>query len=442
MAALQGSCGCPRAGAGLRGDGCDCCCAHLGKMERDDSDAEVLNLVDEDWESEDENDTTQEQAALGKDYQGIPWESLPWTREGYREDRLAQYRNYVNCPESTEMALQLEAASVKAEKGNQFFDFRLNTRAVRSIIVHFQLRNLIWSTSKHDVYVASEKYVHHWNPIARRKTEVMNLENRGPAHASVQISTMCAQDDLLVAGGFNGEMVIRSVHAPGLLYNQRLTNDENAITNAIEIAQTRSGARCIMTSNNDACVRLFDIAKFQLLRCSRFPWAVNYATLSPCRKVACVVGDDPVGMLVDVASGKQVASLRGHLDYSFAAAWHPNGYMLATGNQDATARVWDTRKLSEAVAVLKGRLGAIRSLRFSSDGRYLALAEPADFVHVYDVSQKFTREQEIDLFGEISGISFSPDAESLFVGVADLTYGSLLEFSRTRPTRARVSFLL
>ena len=49
--------------------------------------------------------------------------------------------------------------------------------------------------------------------------------------------------------------------------------------------------------------------------------------------------------------------------------------------------------------MLKGRLGAIRSLRFSSDGRYLALAEPADFVHVYDVSQKFTREQEIDLFG-------------------------------------------
>ena len=38
--------------------------------------------------------------------------------------------------------------------------------------------------------------------------------------------------------------------------------------------------------------------------------------------------------------------------------------------------------------------------------------------------------QEVDLFGEISGISFSPDAETFFVGVADLTYSSLLEYDR------------
>lgn len=38
--------------------------------------------------------------------------------------------------------------------------------------------------------------------------------------------------------------------------------------------------------------------------------------------------------------------------------------------------------------------------------------------------------------GEVSGISFSPDSESLFVGIADLTYGSLLEYSRQR-TRDR-----
>ena len=38
------------------------------------------------------------------------------------------------------------------------------------------------------------------------------------------------------------------------------------------------------------------------------------------------------------------------------------------------------------------------------------------------------RSQTIDVFGEIAGISFSPDGSSLFVGVCDPNYSSLLEY--------------
>lgn len=75
-------------------------------------------------------------------------------------------------------------------------------------------------------------------------------------------------------------------------------------------------------------------------------------------------------------------------------------------------------------------MGAIRAIRFTSDGRFMAMAEPADFVHVFDTKSDYAAGQEIDLFGEIAGISFSPDADALFVGVSDRTYGSLLEFNR------------
>jgi hypothetical protein len=57
--------------------------------------------------------------------------------------------------------------------------------------------------------------------------------------------------------------------------------------------------------------------------------------------------------------------------------------------------------LKEAVKVLKGRIGAVRSLRFSGDGRHLAMAEPADFVHVFETGKDYGRSQEIDLFGEV-----------------------------------------
>nr|GEY24027.1 hypothetical protein [Tanacetum cinerariifolium] len=53
------------------------------------------------------------------------------------------------------------------------------------------------------------------------------------------------------------------------------------------------------------------------------------------------VGDHLDGLLVDSASGKTVATVEGHLDYSFASAWHPDGKIFATGNQDKTCRVWE-----------------------------------------------------------------------------------------------------
>lgn len=124
--------------------------------------------------------------------------------------------------------------------------------------------------------------------------------------------------------------------------------------------------------------------------------------------------------------------MHGHLDYSFASAWHPNGQIFATGNQDRTCRVWDVRNLSKAVTVLGGNLGAIRSIRFTEDGRFMAMAEPADFVHIFDTGSGFERRQELDFFGEVSGISFSPDTEAFFVGVWDRSYGSLLQYGRRR----------
>jgi WD40 repeat protein len=44
-------------------------------------------------------------------------------------------------------------------------------------------------------------------------------------------------------------------------------------------------------------------------------------------------------------SDEVVASLYGHEDFGFSLAWHPNGMMMATGNQDMTCKIWDLRYL-------------------------------------------------------------------------------------------------
>ncbi len=44
-----------------------------------------------------------------------------------------------------------------------------------------------------------------------------------------------------------------------------------------------------------------------------------------------------------------------------------------------------------SLALLRGSMGAVRSLRFSPDGRFLAAAESVDFVQLYEIDGAFAR---------------------------------------------------
>ncbi|CAL9241079.1 unnamed protein product [Arabidopsis halleri] len=407
-----------------------------------DSDSDFMDS-DFDFEltqSKTNNDTSALEARNGKDIQGIPWESMNYTRDRYRENRLLHYKNFESLFRSRE---ELYKDCLQVEKGKNFYDFQFNTRLVKSTIAHFQLRNLVWATSKHDVYFMNNYSLMHWSSLLQRGKEVLNvakpivptMKQHGSLSQSVsrvQISTMAVKDDLIVAGGFQGELICKRINEPEVAFCTKLTSAENDITNSVDIYNAPSGSLRVMAANNDCTVRLFDATNFAFLNSFTFDWSVNNISTSPDGKLVAVLGDSPECLLADTGSGKVIHGLEGHLDYSFSSSWHPNGQILATGNQDTTCRLWDIRNLSQSLKVLKGNMGAIRALRFTSDGRFLAMAEPADFVHLFDTEAGYTQCQEIDLFGEIAGISFSPDTEALFVGVADRTYGSLLEFNRKR----------
>lgn len=371
----------------------------------------------------------------GHDVQGIVWSQLQVSREDYRATRLRERPQ-----DATEALDSLRSVVKRAAKDAKFFSFSRNTRKVQCSIVHFQLRNLVWATSCHDVFLMHDASILHWDAAARRRTRVLDLtgnndgadgiaaSGQSPQLGFVQVSTMIAKDDLVIAGGFYGEVVAKNLRTHVIEYNKRITYDENAITNAIDIYD---GGR-VMTSNNDCYVRVFDLPSFEKVNEFRFTKAVNHATRQPHGKMVAVVGDDKPVSVMDGESGERIATLHGHEDFSFATGWHCDGRLFATGSQDNTCRVWDVRNMSQSVAVLGARVGAVRSLRFSSCGRFLALAESKDFVHVYDVARgDFGVSQEIDLFGEIAGISFSPDARCLYIGMFERMYGSLLEYERS-----------
>jgi WD40 repeat protein len=139
---------------------------------------------------------------------------------------------------------------------------------------------------------------------------------------------------------------------------------------------SNSGALRVLSSNNDCIVRVFDGGSFATLARFPFPWAVNHTSVSPDGKLVCVVGDDPEGMVADFQTGKPIASLKGHLDFSFATAWHPDGRIFATGNQDTTTRwVLLSLKPGDMFSVPDSCVHILVQCRFTSASVHVVLLE-------------------------------------------------------------------
>ncbi|XP_066330904.1 uncharacterized WD repeat-containing protein C2A9.03-like isoform X1 [Miscanthus floridulus] len=420
----------------------------LAGVHPEEGDRHGVRMDDSDYEDDELDQSTSKatehitamDVKKGKDIQGIPWDMMATTRDKYRQSRLQRYANFENVPNSGRIS---EKECMPAEKGQLYYAFQHNTRSVKSTILHFQLRNLVWATTRHDVYLMSNFSVLHWSALTCKKQEVIDLQghvtpcekhhgNYYEGFYQTPVSTLAVKNNLLVIGGYHGEIICKFLDHQGVSYCCKSTHDDNGITNSLEIFEKPSGSLHFLASNNDCGLRDFDMERFQICNNFRFAWPVNHTSLSPDGKLAAIVGDNPDGLLIDANSGKTVHELHGHLDYSFASAWNPDGRTFATGNQDKTCRVWDIRNLSKSVAVLGGNIGAIRSIRYTSDGKFMAMTEPADFIHIFDVESGYSRKQELDFFGEIAGISFSPDTEALFVGVHDRVFSCLLEFNRRR----------
>nr|GFA12654.1 hypothetical protein [Tanacetum cinerariifolium] len=73
---------------------------------------------------------------------------------------------------------------------------------------------------------------------------------------------MAVKDDLIVAGGFHGELICKYLNKPGASFATKIVTDETAITNSVDISCSSSGAMRLMTANNDTLIRVFDAKSF------------------------------------------------------------------------------------------------------------------------------------------------------------------------------------
>lgn len=290
-------------------------------------------------------------------------------------------------------------------------------------------------TSFNTVQFAHESQLLSWTPDYKQVNCVMDLSHPAPEtglQGSVKISTMQANDELTVAGGFGGEycMHVRGSEAENI-YGY-VTRDVNGITNNIDIIQSRKDSSpLVVFASNDQHIRTLHCASNKFISDHELPIPVNCSQTSADGRMRIIVGDSPEALVLEAESGRTLHQLHGHRDYGFACAWSPDMLHIATSNQDRTVNIWDVRMWRILQSMHSDR-ACYRSLRFSPIGggpRTLLMCEPADRIAVVNATTYESR-QVHDFFGEIGGADYTSDGESVWVANTDENFGGFMRFDR------------
>jgi WD40 repeat protein len=174
---------------------------------------------------------------------------------------------------------------------------------------------------------------------------------------------------------------------------------------------------------------------------------VEAAAFSPDGSMLATGDDDGEVRLWDVATRIELLAFEAHPGGVSDVAFAPDGRLLVTAGADATAAVWDIDDLLSGAMHeprrLTGHLGAVLSVGLSADGQVLATGGEDARVMLWSAG---TGDRLLELTAQgdaVAGVAFTPDGSRLLAASRDgvtrtylLDVRDLVGLARSRAPRA------
>src|SRR5918996_1232390 len=183
-------------------------------------------------------------------------------------------------------------------------------------------------------------------------------------------------------------------------------------------------------------VRLFDLARGKTVQEIGPLGAISLGTsFSPDGQRLGIATFDSGGVVVDVGSGEEVRTLKGHESGISDVDWSPDGRWVATSGWDSTVRVWEAAT-GTIRFTLFGHADGVVAADWSPDSARLATGSADGTAKVWEITEEGAREQLTlsaqDLSGGLWG-AFSPDGERLMTGDQQIRAVKIWDATATGP---------
>lgn len=194
----------------------------------------------------------------------------------------------------------------------------------------------------------------------------------------------------------------------------------------LSAAFSRDGKR-LLTGSYDGSARLWDLESGQSRAFVGHDWWVWNAAFSPDERRIVTASQDGSAMVWSVETGRAGAPFLGHNGPVYAASFTPDGRRVATAGYDKRILLWDPaavksfdfeamaagrpQSASVAVDVLAGHSAAVRSIRFSKDGKLLLSGGNDNTVRLWDVASHKLIKTLRGHAGQVSACTFSKDGQ-------------------------------
>jgi hypothetical protein len=173
-----------------------------------------------------------------------------------------------------------------------------------------------------------------------------------------------------------------------------------------------------------ASIELWNVAERKLVRRVEGTEGGGVAISPDGRILATAEGYNRVH-LWDLASGRQLAEDPAQMGPLYAAAFTPDGKVLAASGEGG-AKLWDVHVTAEAATLrerarLYGTFGPVRRLAFSADGKVLVTVGEPLFLPAQPVVVKLwevaTGRESLVLPWGVTCVAFAPDGQTVAMGI-------------------------